>query len=80
MITWSIKYCSHNLFLWSGETCIIDRNRVSEELLKLGGGQKTFIFRRNGLCLYAIFLKKICQNEIGKGQMVYNWEDIVIKW
>ena len=41
-------------FLGSVETCIvsdieIDRNQRSEELLKLGGGQK-FIFSYRGTC------------------------------
>ena len=29
----------------------IDRNGRSEELVKLGGGQKNFIFRRGGVAL-----------------------------
>ena len=55
MITWSIKLCSHMWHyvlsrIWRNLLRDIEivRNRRSEKLLKLGGGQKIFIFR--GAC------------------------------
>ena len=62
MITWSIKLCSHMWHYVLSRICRnlhsdieIDRNQRSEELLKLAGGQKIFIFREvhwGGLALW----------------------------
>ena len=59
MITWSIKLYSHlwhyvlsRIFRNLHFDIEIVRNQGSEELLKLGGGQKIFIFRGEELALW----------------------------
>ena len=65
MITWSIKLRSHMWHyvlsrIWRNlhRDIGIDRNRIFEELLKLGGGQKIFIFRRGEGLLYEGKIRK----------------------
>ena len=46
----------------------IDRNGRSEELVKLGGGQKNFIFRRGGVALW------------GRGQKIFIFREGFALW